>query len=1147
MKIDICGCCEGIQKLTPLATANRPGLDALAYRVGTYATFLETMKARLSNLYIDIAREGLDAQGKPRVDRLYPLQKLTTRAGDDPAVALLDCWSILGAVLTFYQERIANEGYLRTATERLSILELARLIGYDLRPGVSASVFLAYTIDTNAKEPVVIPAGAGSQSVPDPGEDAQTFETSDPLEARSMWNNLKPRQTRPQIKATILNGVDNRVYLKGTATNLKQNDPLLIDFGDGNTPQLFRITEVAADTTLDKTLVSLTDWEKPLLAVDGAFKALILKLAHELQDVSALKGTTAKAEMVGRVLDHLKNLELKATTATTDTHVASFLSTETLPHLEEELDVAESDVKYKRVQAWLAPLIDQLQATFLKTVGSGHLSMGADFGVTQVSAKKTDPVTGILDKLTLPTSVPPRNTLYLERKLQTAFSAGADTGTQLISSLQPVLGRTLSTALSHRKITTQGKISVYALRTKAGVFGQSAPKKVLVLDKETGKIITVGEWPIVESVRVIHEKDHVLFLDATYDKILSGSWVVIDMSAVPDPAPEIVQVEPAVRPLVITRALTVQTDIARAEYGISGKTTRLDLSDPWITIIPLKVGPDATAVPDKQAVYDRDFQVLRNATVYTQSEELALAEEPIAEDICNGADPIAEIISNEADNWIELDGWYKDLKSGRSLIVSGERTDITTPDPDNTSKSLQVTGITASEPVMLSEVIQDTSTESGVPNSKQKKDKLPVLPNETAHTFIKLAKKLQYCYRRETVTIYGNVVRATHGESRKEVMGSGDGSQKLQTFTLRQKPLTFVPAPNPQGVDSTLAVYVNDVQWHEVDSLAAQGPTDRTFITRTEDDAVTRVLFGNGDHGARLPTGLENVRASYRNGIGRGGNVKAEQISLLMTRPLGVKEVINPMPASGGADKENRDQARSNAPLAVTALDRLVSVQDYADFTRTFAGIGKAAATRLAVEDRELIHVTIAGADDIPIDKSSDLYLNLLQAIRSYGDPYQPVRIDLRELLILVLSAGVRIRPDYIWDKVATEMRTRLLDAFGFQRRDLGRDVYLSEVISLMQAVPGVAYVDVDLFCAISEKKAVGGRRLLLTPDEITQSITDLLEERQSEQELPDVKKSQPSTRIPVGLASVDDDTIRPARLAIFSPDVPDTLILNQI
>src|SRR6266516_3550000 len=131
-----CGCCEGVEKLTPLPTANRPGLPALSFRVGTHATFLETMRARLSS------------------SDFPELSALKSRDSGDPAIALLDSWALVADVLTFYQERIANESYLSTATERRSILELAWLIGYTLRPGVASTVYLAYTLD----KPFVIPA-----------------------------------------------------------------------------------------------------------------------------------------------------------------------------------------------------------------------------------------------------------------------------------------------------------------------------------------------------------------------------------------------------------------------------------------------------------------------------------------------------------------------------------------------------------------------------------------------------------------------------------------------------------------------------------------------------------------------------------------------------------------------------------------------------------------------------------------------------------------------------------------------------------------------------------------------------------------------------------------------------------------------------
>ncbi|MEM6354043.1 MAG: putative baseplate assembly protein, partial [Cyanobacteria bacterium P01_D01_bin.14] len=176
-----CDCCQGLDALTPLATANRPGLTALHYRVGTHATFLKTMLARLSS------------------QDLPALAALRTRDPRDPAIALLDAWATVADVLTFYQERIANEGYLRTATERRSILELAQLVDYQLRPGVASSVYLAFTMEPDFNENAEVPQGTRSQSLPAPGEMPQAFETEQNLEARTDWNQLQPRLSQPQF------------------------------------------------------------------------------------------------------------------------------------------------------------------------------------------------------------------------------------------------------------------------------------------------------------------------------------------------------------------------------------------------------------------------------------------------------------------------------------------------------------------------------------------------------------------------------------------------------------------------------------------------------------------------------------------------------------------------------------------------------------------------------------------------------------------------------------------------------------------------------------------------------------------------------------------------------------------------------------
>ncbi len=101
---------------TPLEVQNRPGLSAIFYRVATYTDFRASMIAALT-----------DAD-RPR------LAALGTRNSDDFTIALLDAWAVASDVLTFYNERLAQESYLRTARERISLQELGRLIGYRFAP-----------------------------------------------------------------------------------------------------------------------------------------------------------------------------------------------------------------------------------------------------------------------------------------------------------------------------------------------------------------------------------------------------------------------------------------------------------------------------------------------------------------------------------------------------------------------------------------------------------------------------------------------------------------------------------------------------------------------------------------------------------------------------------------------------------------------------------------------------------------------------------------------------------------------------------------------------------------------------------------------------------------------------------------------------
>jgi predicted phage baseplate assembly protein len=1016
-----CDCCEGVSILTPQSEENRPGLDTLSYRAGTHGSFLETMKARLAGFTLQAV--GADGQ---TMTTFRPLAGLTTRDSSDPAIAFLDSWAMVGDVLTFYQERIANEGYLRTATERRSVLELARLVGYKLGPGVSATVYLAYNLDSNQTDPVVIPAGSRSQSIPGPGELPQYFETSDDLYTRTEWNNLLIRQTQPQ-NITLSNALQiETIYVGELSTNLKTGDVLLLSFGNTDlTNVMRRVKSIEGQFLQNRTLIHL----QPVFPAIWATVPLLAQFVSDAQALKLTDGPSGRAIFEAVELLNNSYLEIYSSPVSWSKDILSAPDGTIDPKLQTLVDNLET----------------QVLAT-LKQLGGG--TGGDEF---------TDPslfVPGLLK----PANLQPASTLQLPRALNVQLEKASDVHPQLLVTFAPTLDNTLYEAWANSNVETASPtlLALYAVRTAAPLFGATVSK----VPDSTKPANQWADWDLDST-----ESTETLFLDRPYESILPGSLLVIQKPDGSSLVRNVYQVE------------TAQTT-PRSAYGISGNSSRLTVDRDWW-------------FGNQDSMFD-----LRGTYVYGQTEELTVIEEPILTDV-SGQE-------------LELGDLYKEITSGRWVIVSGERADIE-----------GVSGVTFNELIMVSGIRQGVDAD---------------LPGDKTHTTLLLATPTAYTYKRSTLTIYGNVVKATNGQTRNEILGSGDSSQLFASFVLKQPPLTYVSDPNPTGVLSTLAVYVNNVQWQELPALSSAQSKDRVFMTSTDDSANTTVIFGNGENGALPPSGVQNLTAIYRSDLGSTGNVRANQISMLVNQPLGVKGVINPLAASGGADRESRDQARSNAPLAVMSLDRLVSTDDYADFTRTYAGIGKAASRRITDGRRALVHVTIAGAGDIPIDQNSDFYQNLLLALRTYGDPSLPVQVDLRELLILVLSANVRILAAYKWDIVSAAIRAEILDQFGFDHRDLGMPALLCELIAAIQNVEGVDSVDVVGFGGIPEKKAASdGTRELLTLDELAEAASE-------------IANSESIPRyVAANLADFENGGIRPAQLAIFTPDVPDTIILNQV
>jgi predicted phage baseplate assembly protein len=439
---------------------------------------------------------------------------------------------------------------------------------------------------------------------------------------------------------------------------------------------------------------------------------------------------------------------------------------------------------------------------------------------------------------------------------------------------------------------------------------------------------------------------------------------------------------------------------SEVDFAVSARATSLQL----------KETDGATNVPSG----DLDDFMIRKATVHCASERLELAELPEPE----------ELEAGETELELDTPGLAL-IEAGTAIAVTGEL--------------FALPGLNGSEVLTVREV-----TVAG------------------RHTTLHV-DPLSQGYRRPTVVLNANVAEATHGETvAREVLGGGSGAPD-QRFKLLKPPVTHVPAATGRGVRSTLEVRVDGVRWDEAPALYGVGPRAERFVTRRDDGGGVGIVFGDGERGARVPSGQENVVARYRSGIGRAGMVAARSLTLMPRRPLGIREVVNPLPAGGAEDPEDRDHARENAPLTVLTLDRVVSLSDYEDFARAFAGIGKARATALWSGERQLVHITIAGPLGDEIDAQSAARTDLIDALDAARDPGREVQVGGFRRIYFDLTVGVVADSRQESATVTEAVRVALGERFSFAQREFGQAVAAAEVVACAIGVRGVVDARVEV------------------------------------------------------------------------------------
>ena len=409
--------------------------------------------------------------------------------------------------------------------------------------------------------------------------------------------------------------------------------------------------------------------------------------------------------------------------------------------------------------------------------------------------------------------------------------------------------------------------------------------------------------------------------------------------------------------------------------------------------------------------YARFGGQVRTLKVFAQSEELRLAEYPVTRVVSGDEVPVAVTPTG--------------LEAGRRVIVQGTA--------ENGRR------------------IVHRATLAATPRA------------DGGFSVLDITPPLPAALIRDSVTVAANVALARHGETVAQVLGSGNASEAHQRFELKQAPLGWRAAANELGAASELVVRVGGIEWKPRDTLYDAAPGDHAYVLRTDETGRDWLQFGDGAQGARLPSGSQNIRARYRKGLGVDGNVRADRLTQLMTRPLGLKGVANPIPAEGGSDPEPAAHARTSMPLGTRTLGRVVSVLDYADFARAYSGIAKAQAQILQLAHGTVVAVTVAAQGGATISATNPVWTHLRDALAASGDPHVDVRLLGHQASTFRVGLKVKVHPDHDTKAVLAAVEAALRDAFSFDRRELGQPVQQSEVVAVAHAVPGVVAIDLDL------------------------------------------------------------------------------------
>jgi hypothetical protein len=208
-----------------------------------------------------------------------------------------------------------------------------------------------------------------------------------------------------------------------------------------------------------------------------------------------------------------------------------------------------------------------------------------------------------------------------------------------------------------------------------------------------------------------------------------------------------------------------------------------------------------------------------------------------------------------------------------------------------------------------------------------------------------------------------------------------------------------------------------------------------------------------------LPTGVDNITATYRFGAG-AAKPPAGAIGQIAKPAVGLRRVVNPVAAGGGADADQPKDVRRNAPASALLLGRAVSVPDFEALAREFGGVINAHAEWAWDETQQSAVVKVTFISD-----GGDIAAKLRAFLIGFADPNTPlVAIEAKpqpSLMVIDLEVDPRFNGKTVAGQAIQALTNVDTGLLAKQNIPIGQPLFRSRIFDAVLSIEGARSVRV--------------------------------------------------------------------------------------